>query len=88
MDASEGKENDKPVEEMEMEGGGEENSLPEAVMGESVVADKEGEEKKDEMMMEDEKVVDEKIIHKILIPGISKAYVSQEEATAALDFNC
>lgn len=59
------------------------------MMGESVVADKEGEEKKDEMMMEeDAKVVDEKIIHKILIPGVSKAYASQEEAVAAINFNC
>lgn len=39
-------------------------------------------------MEKDEKVVDTKIIHKILIPGITQAYSSQEEAIANLSFDC
>jgi len=76
MDPSENKENEKSENEMEMEGG-EENPSPD-MEGMDAEANKEGEVKMDESMKmeEDGKVVDEKVIHKILIPGVSRAYSS------------
>ena len=41
-----------------------------------------------EQKEDDGKVVDEKVINKILIPGIARAYTSQEDALAELSFDC
>ena len=70
-----------------MEGGDNDASAnmdaKDSVMAEADKEPAEGTEKKEQMIDEGEKV-DEKVIHKILIPGVSKVYSSQEEAVAAL----
>lgn len=45
---------------------------------------KEDDQKKDEK----EEKVDEKVINKILVPGISRAYSSYEDAIDSLNFDC
>lgn len=76
---------EQPKAEDEKEGGDAEANPPaaddQAKQGKPEDVAKDGEQK-------EEKTNDEKVIHKILIPGISRTYSSQEDALTGLSFDC